>query len=726
MSAAQVTANEPLITYTLFPDVTPHEKTERADVPWHELVGRIERAPTYLRKGDCPLISIAEYGELKSDKDCLRHAANVKRIFGVEIDYDGEAMPIEEAANILHGAGILACLYTSPSHRPDKPRWRVLLPLSEPSMPAQRASFVGRVNRLLGGVATRESFTLSQSFYLGRVKDAEYIVLGTEGVCVDLAGDIEPLYYASHGNGSASPRDPTTDAQLRARFVDGTGRYEAMLSLSARWAARGMSAEDIETSLAALLDLGNTSQNADGIDLHTRCRPMAQSAFKKFGETRPPPKEVPRETQDKELKRGKPRTTPNGAPRKGRNLNDVPFVAWETLGLSRKGNDGAGPPHAHLANAQRVLAMHPDLVGNIWYDEFHDRVFQTLFQDEPAEWSDYHDTRLTVWMIDKMRISEMAVVTVQRAVDDFARFVVRNEPMEWMQSLTWDGIERLPSFMSDGFGAVQNDYTAAVGRCFMVGMVARVFRPGCQVDYMPVFEGKQGIRKSSALHAIGGKWFSEVHEDVTKKDFFQCLQGRMLVEFSELHAFRRQEVERIKGIITCRMDRYRDSYGRRAVDHARKCVFSGTTNRDDWVQDDTGARRFWPITCGEINLDYIVANREQIFAEAVARYARAESWWDIDPELAMHEQNARRDGDAWADYILPWAATKPHVTVGEVLTTCLQIPPDKQDKSSQMRVASVLRVAKWSRKDVWNGIKNVKKWVNPSNGGEVAQSGLGF
>lgn len=426
------------------------------------------------------------------------------------------------------------------------------------------------------------------------------------------------------------------------------------------------------------------------------------------------------------VKRGKPRTTSEGAPRKGKNLNDVPFVPWESLGLSRKGNDGAGPPHAHLANAQRILAMHPDLVCGIWYDEFHDRIFQDLFQDGPAEWSDHHDTRLTVWMIEKMRISEMAVSTVQRAVDDFARMVVRNEPKQWLQGLSWDGIERLPSFMADAFGSAQNEYTAAVGRCFMVGMVARIFRPGCQVDYMPVFEGKQGIRKSSALHAIGGKWFSEIHEDVTKKDFFQCLQGRMLVEFSELHAFRRQEVERIKGIITCRTDRYRDSYARRAIDHPRQCVFSGTTNRDDWVQDDTGARRFWPITCGEINLDYIIANREQIFAEAVARYARAESWWDIDPELAMNEQNARRDGDAWSDYILPWAATKPHVTVGEVLTICLQIPPDKQDKSSQMRVASVLRVAKWSRKDVWNGHKNVKKWVNPSNGGEVAKSTLGF
>jgi hypothetical protein len=300
MNAAHIHADEPLITYTLFPDVTPREKTERVDVPWHELVERIEKAPTYLRKSDCPLISIAEYGDLKSDKDCLRHAANVKRIFGVEIDYDGEMMPMEEAANILHGAGILSCLYTSPSHRRDKPRWRVLLPLSEPAAPSQRAEFVGRVNRLLGGVATRESFTLSQSFYLGRVKDAEYVVIGTDGVCIDLAADLIPQYYAGHGNNGDSPRDPTTDEQLRARFKDGTGRYEAMLSLSARWAARGMSAEDIEVALLDLLATGNTSNNADGIDLRTRARPMALSAFRKFGETRSPRQYVPRETMERE------------------------------------------------------------------------------------------------------------------------------------------------------------------------------------------------------------------------------------------------------------------------------------------------------------------------------------------------------------------------------------------------------------------------------------------
>lgn len=275
-----------LITYTLFPDVTPVTKTERADVPWEELVDKIRQAPTYISKGACPLISLGEYGEQRTDKDCLRHAANVQRIFGIEVDYDGEQMPVEEAAALLQRAGVCAVLYTSPSHTIDKPRWRALLPLSEPALPDKRREYVGRANRILGGIASRESFTLSQSFYLGRVRGAEYIVIDTQGRYIDGAFDLEPLFHVSQTSDGETARDATTDAQLRECFDKGAGRYEAMLKLSARWAARGMAADDIEANLLALLGAG--SHNHDGIDLRTRARPMADSAVRKFGDSRVP------------------------------------------------------------------------------------------------------------------------------------------------------------------------------------------------------------------------------------------------------------------------------------------------------------------------------------------------------------------------------------------------------------------------------------------------------
>jgi hypothetical protein len=286
MSAMAQMQELPLITYTLFPNVWPKTKTERIDTPWEVLVQNIQNAPTYIDKAHCPLISIGEYGDLLSNGEhpILRHAANIKRIFGIEIDYDGEQMPIEEAAALLQGANVCSVLYTSPSHTPQRPRWRVLMPLSDPTMPEKREEYVARANRILGGVATRESFTLSQSFYIGRVRGAEYVVIETAGRLIDLAYDIDPLYYVGGVNDGTSAKDATTDEELRACFTRGAGRYTAMLKLSSRWAARGMPADDIETSLIELL--GSGPMNADGIDLRTRCRPLAISAVGKYGETR--------------------------------------------------------------------------------------------------------------------------------------------------------------------------------------------------------------------------------------------------------------------------------------------------------------------------------------------------------------------------------------------------------------------------------------------------------
>lgn len=278
--------DELLVTYTLFDDRLAQSKTERADAAWGDLVSRIHGAPTYIEKNACPLISMCEYGELRSNKNSLRHGANVLRVYGVELDYDAGKVTLAEAKARLQAAALVAVLYTSPSHKPDAPRWRALLPLTEPATPDRREEYVARANRALGGIVTRESFTLSQSFYIGRVRGAEYETAETYGRCIDEALDIEPQFFVGTGSDGSTNRDGTTDAQLREAFNNGADRYQAMLKLSARWAARGMAADDIEANLVELL--GASPVNGDGIDLRSRARPMADSAVRKFGETRRP------------------------------------------------------------------------------------------------------------------------------------------------------------------------------------------------------------------------------------------------------------------------------------------------------------------------------------------------------------------------------------------------------------------------------------------------------
>ena len=165
MTAEQLPAGPgPVITYTLFPDTAPTTCQERADVPWHELCAKLHDAPTYVSKRHCPLISLAAYGDVLSDKGCVRHAANVKRIYGVEIDYDGEEVTPDEGAARLRAASLRAVIYTSPSHVDGAPRWRALLPLSDAALPEMRILYAARANRALGGIATRESFTSKPKF----------------------------------------------------------------------------------------------------------------------------------------------------------------------------------------------------------------------------------------------------------------------------------------------------------------------------------------------------------------------------------------------------------------------------------------------------------------------------------------------------------------------------------------------------------------------------------
>ena len=280
-------------TYTIFPDVMPVTKTEHKGEPWKQLTDYIHNAPTHIDKKHCPLISMAEYGgEFSKDKNgedlCIRHAANVVAVWGGEIDYDDKIVTPDAAIALLRAANVLAILYTSPSHKAEAPKWRVLVPFSKAVEPAARAELVGRANRVLGGIASRESFTLSQSFYIGRVRGAEYRVLESAGRCIDTADDITTLYWAREPGAGETNFDTTTDEELRSSFSRGEDRYQAMLKLSSRWAVRGMMPDDIEAGLLGLLGTADTS-NKEGIDLRSRAHGMALSAARKFKESRPAP-----------------------------------------------------------------------------------------------------------------------------------------------------------------------------------------------------------------------------------------------------------------------------------------------------------------------------------------------------------------------------------------------------------------------------------------------------
>ncbi len=185
-------------------------QTAAADVarlhsePWPALLERIRSAGPFPDKPRCPWIKLARFGATRSAHGSLRNNTNVVAVTGVEGDYDGEQVTPEQAVALLERHQVRASVYTSPSHTPDKPRWRVLAVLSKEYPPVARERFLARINGVLGGILSRESFTLSQSYYFGRVNGRDYQVLATfddpdEGYCVDELDELDTIAIGKPG-----------------------------------------------------------------------------------------------------------------------------------------------------------------------------------------------------------------------------------------------------------------------------------------------------------------------------------------------------------------------------------------------------------------------------------------------------------------------------------------------------------------------------------------------
>lgn len=391
------------------------------------------------------------------------------------------------------------------------------------------------------------------------------------------------------------------------------------------------------------------------------------------------------------------------------NVYELPVVNPDWISKLARTNKGI--LKQNLDNVIRCIENDPELQDHIWYDEFLDAIC-TDWQGVRRKWRDSDDIMLQLYMQRYIGMDKISASACHDAAHMAAMRNVKNECQEWLKSLQWDDTCRLAYLMSEGFGAANTPYTQAVGLCFILSMVNRVMNPGCKVDSVPVFEGGQGIGKSTALGILGGKWFVECHESVLTKDFYGVLDGHMLVEISEMHSFTRSEVERVKGIISCQVDRYRRAYGRNTEDHPRQTVLACTTNRDDWQRDDTGARRFLPILCGEINLEWLRNNRDNLFAEAMYLFTQDAPWWNIPEDEQRHETERRREVDPWEDAISKFLIGKTEITLPEIAIDCLKIEQQRFDTGLSKRIARILRMNGWKLSIQWINGKTTRKWVS--------------
>ena len=394
------------------------------------------------------------------------------------------------------------------------------------------------------------------------------------------------------------------------------------------------------------------------------------------------------------------------------------FGDWYSQALA----GARGQPLANHANALSGLRNDPAWQGVLGFDEMSEQIIKLKpvprFPPEslkpfdvPTPWTDQDDTIAQEWF-QRAGFPTIALNTIQNAISQRARECEFHPLRDWLRSLKWDGVQRIDGctsnegeivhpWLAQYFGCKDDAYIREVGRCFLVAAVARIFIPGCQVDHTLVLEGAQGIGKSSALRILAGdEYFSDSLPHIGTKDAAVHVRGKWFIEMPELAALSRAQIEEAKAYLSRREERFRPPYGRHEIRYKRQCIFVATTNLNDYLKDETGNRRFWPVRTHDIDLSSLRRESEQIWAEAVQLFDRKYPWHVTDSEiLAMltDQQAARYEADAWEDAIIAWLDDRKDSghTLSEIMCGALRIENAQIDKAGQNRVKRILKTLNW-------------------------------
>lgn len=428
--------------------------------------------------------------------------------------------------------------------------------------------------------------------------------------------------YTSEELRKVFPPTPRTKKKSNVSIEKAIGakvgdRHKHLRDLAMSMIARG---ETPETALAILVGVNATFE-----------KPKEQSELEMLVRT----------ASDKKVtEKAKRTTTTNTHP-------DVEF-------LCRKTKDSEVPINCFENVVRAIRSLY-----DARFNEFKEEI--TIRAKASETWEQYRDNHINI-IQSKLAVEYAFLVNAKRTDVQNAIVAVSYEnafdsAKEYVQSLTWDGVSRLDSWLHTAMHVSDNLYHKKIGANWVKGMVSRMLYPGCQFDHALILQGDQGLGKSSALIAIAGEdMYVEITELQKGKDFAEQLRGKVVIDFSEGAVFKKADQEAIKSQITNRSDTYRIPYERVSSDHKRRCVFALTSNPTEVLKDDTGNRRWWPVQVKEvIDVTWIRENREQLLAEAKHRVVTLkESMWEVPKHLIKEQHDALRVHEANEDAYIEW------------------------------------------------------------------------
>ena len=384
--------------------------------------------------------------------------------------------------------------------------------------------------------------------------------------------------------------------------------------------------------------------------------------------------------------------------------------------------DGRGNPIFNHSNVVKLLTEHPVWRGAFATDEFSGKkkVLRSIPYDDralqankprPLEDEDY--TRVSMWLNDN-KFSHAQKETVVAAVAKASSEQSFNPVKEYLEQCQQNAeiqdkllCQWMIKFLGvEPMNEKQKIYVEAVSRLSLIQAVARVFNPGCKADSVVILEGKQGTGKSSCLSVLfSPDHFGDQLPPMTSKDASSYLGDKWCIELAELEYKRKIEIEAIKAFISRTNENYRPAFGREEIRQPRTCVFWGTTNKDDYLNDETGNRRFLPIKTTIIDLEGLAKAKDALWGAAVSAYLSKEAYWltgDLS-QIAADEAKGRMEQDPWCEIILSNMDNQTEATIRDAFVQCFSDERDtKRNVAENRRMAKALILAGWERAGKFN------------------------
>ena len=324
-----------------------------------------------------------------------------------------------------------------------------------------------------------------------------------------------------------------------------------------------------------------------------------------------------------------------------------------------------------LSNIILILRNDKELKFKIFKDIFSSRIlvrdgvpWDRKFENPDRIWTDTDDAGLR-WYLE----SNYGITSTNKIIDGvnlIAEENAENKVATRLQSTQWDGEKRIETLFIDYLGCEDNVYTREISEKSLVAAVRRAIYGGIKWDNMPILIGPQGVGKSTFLKILGMEWYNDSLVNVEGKDACEIIQGSWILEMGELSSLRKSEMNLVKNFLSRTDDIFRASYGRRAQKYPRRCAFFGTANDTNFLRDETGNRRFWPIDCFVFKpkksiFDDLDDELDQIWAEA-CELAKDKSYNLVLSkealEIAVKEQELHLEDNVYKGIILDYLDKK--------------------------------------------------------------------